>query len=103
MDVEPTLQDVLDAAVLYGVPRKKAEQFFYHYDSVDWVTGSGQKIKRWKSKLVEWKLNKYRFDKSDMNPVTFTKTCCVCGKEAAFVVSGKGYCSREHRIQKLGW
>jgi len=32
-----------------------------------------------------------------------SKLKCFCGKEATLVVSGQGYCTKKHRVEKLGW
>jgi hypothetical protein len=37
-----------------GIDKNYCERFFNHYESIGWVTGTGQKIKNWKLIFKNW-------------------------------------------------
>ena len=57
--VPPTLQEVEDFFSGLGVidALDKAQQFYFHYDSLGWHTSSGAAIWRWDSLANKWLLN----------------------------------------------
>jgi hypothetical protein len=57
--VPPTLQEVEDFFSGLGVidALEKAQQFYFHYDSLGWHTSSGAAIWRWDSLANKWLLN----------------------------------------------
>ena len=57
--VPPTLQEVEDFYSGLGVvdAEEKAQQFYFHYDSLGWHTASGAVIWRWDSLANKWLLN----------------------------------------------
>lgn len=57
--VPPTLQEVEDFFSGLGVidALEKAQQFYFHYDSLGWHTASGAAIWRWDSLANKWLLN----------------------------------------------
>lgn len=57
--VPPTLQEVEDFFSGLGVidAFEKAQQFYFHYDSLGWHTSSGAAIWRWDSLANKWLLN----------------------------------------------
>ena len=55
VEVEPPdMEDVVIHFIAQGVPREVAETFYYHYDSLGWITNSGVKVKRWQSLANKW-------------------------------------------------
>ena len=54
MSDAPTLQEVIDFAKLLQLDEEDARQCFLHYDSQDWITGNGAKIRNWQSKVQSW-------------------------------------------------
>lgn len=55
VEVEPPdMEDVVIHFIEQGVPREVAETFYYHYDSLGWMTNSGVKVKRWQSLANKW-------------------------------------------------
>lgn len=57
--VPPTLQEVEDFFSGIGAvdAEEKAQQFYFHYDSLGWHTASGAVIWRWDSLANKWLLN----------------------------------------------
>lgn len=57
--VPPTLQEVEDFFSGLGIlnAEEKAQQFYFHYDSLGWHTASGAMIWRWDSLANKWLLN----------------------------------------------
>jgi len=43
-------------ATKIGLPEREAEKFFNYFESKGWKVG-GEKMKRWRSALANWKLN----------------------------------------------
>ena len=58
----PTLQEVYDYIKPIGYDDEDARDFYYHYDAVGWVTGTGQPVKRWKSCALRYLEKKYKKD-----------------------------------------
>lgn len=56
----PTLEEVRELFRSRGLPDDEAERFFYYYDAQDWVTSSGQKIKRLDSMVNRWLTNNHK-------------------------------------------
>lgn len=55
VEVEPPdMEDVVRHFIRQGVSREVAETFYYHYDSLGWMTNSGVKVKRWQSLANKW-------------------------------------------------
>lgn len=51
----PTLSDILSYAKEKGVlDEEYCKNFFNHYESIGWVNGTGQKIKKWKLIFDNW-------------------------------------------------
>ena len=67
--IPPTLQEVEDFFSGLGVvdAREKAQQFFFHYDSLGWHTASGAVIWRWDSLANKWLLNDKQKDQQHEN------------------------------------
>lgn len=57
--IPPTLQEVEDFFSGLGIlnAEEKAQQFFFHYDSLGWHTATGAVIWRWDSLANKWLLN----------------------------------------------
>lgn len=47
--------------------RPTAEQFYSHYDSQHWITGSGIPIRNWKAKLKEWCSKQTQKEQKELN------------------------------------
>lgn len=60
----PDESDVLDIAQKLGIPRSIAFEFFYHYESQGWVSGSGMSVTNWVAKLQVWWQKELRKDPS---------------------------------------
>lgn len=60
--VPPTLQEVEDYFKGLGVvdAETRAQQFFFHYDSLGWHTATGAVVHRWDSLANKWILNDKR-------------------------------------------
>lgn len=56
----PTMEEVRELFRSRGLPDDEAERFFYYYDAQDWVTSSGQKIKRLDSMVNRWLTNNHK-------------------------------------------
>lgn len=55
METEPPdLDDVITHFVSQGVSGDVARTFYYHYDSLGWMTNSGVRVKRWQSLANKW-------------------------------------------------
>ena len=50
----PTLEQVLTYFLDRDYPKDEAEQFFNHYEALDWFNGNGMKITNWKAKAENW-------------------------------------------------
>lgn len=50
----PDLDDVITHFVSQGVSGDVARTFYYHYDSLGWMTNSGVRVKRWESLANKW-------------------------------------------------
>lgn len=50
----PDIEEVAAHFLAQKVPRDVAETFYYHYDSLGWMTNSGVKVKRWQSLANKW-------------------------------------------------
>lgn len=50
----PDIEEVVSHFLAQGVPRDVAEIFFYHYDSLGWITSNGVRVKRWQSLANKW-------------------------------------------------
>lgn len=57
--VPPTLQEVEDYFNTLGIcdAESRAQQFFFHYDSLGWHTATGAVVHRWDSLANKWLLN----------------------------------------------
>ena len=57
--VPPTLQEVEDYFNTLGIcdAESRAQQFFFHYDSLGWHTATGAAVHRWDSLANKWLLN----------------------------------------------
>lgn len=56
----PTMEEVRELFRSRGLSDDEAERFFYYYDAQDWVTSSGQKIKRLDSMVNRWLTNNHK-------------------------------------------
>lgn len=55
MEAEPPdMDDVIMHFVSQGVSGDVARTFYYHYDSLGWMTNSGVRVKRWQSLANKW-------------------------------------------------
>lgn len=55
MEAEPPdMNDVIKHFVSQGVSGDVARTFYYHYDSLGWMTNSGVRVKRWQSLANKW-------------------------------------------------
>jgi hypothetical protein len=50
----PDMDDVITHFVSQGVSGDVARTFYYHYDSLGWMTNSGVRVKRWESLANKW-------------------------------------------------
>lgn len=50
----PDMDDVLAHFISQGVSTDIARTFYYHYDSLGWMTNSGVRVKRWESLANKW-------------------------------------------------
>ena len=50
----PTLELISSYGAELGIDKNYCERFFNHYESIGWVTGTGQKIKNWKLIFKNW-------------------------------------------------
>lgn len=50
----PDMVDVVNHFRAQGVDKEQAEMFYYHYDSLGWITSNGVKVKRWQSLANKW-------------------------------------------------
>lgn len=50
----PTLETVIEYGSNLNIDSKYCEKFYNHYESIGWVTGTGQKIKNWKLIFKNW-------------------------------------------------
>jgi hypothetical protein len=50
----PTLELISSYGADLGIDKNYCERFFNHYESIGWVTGTGQKIKNWKLIFKNW-------------------------------------------------
>jgi phage replication O-like protein O len=64
---EPTLQRVLLHAKKAGVPAAVAEKFYWHYDAEGWKV-NGRPLKRWQSKLQQWKVSQHKYSNGETTP-----------------------------------
>lgn len=53
----PTQEQVLVYFTERDYPQDEAEQFFNHYEALDWFNGNGMKITNWKAKAESWHKN----------------------------------------------
>ena len=51
----PTLSEVRARASQIGLPDTEAENFFHHYEAINWVSGAGIPVTNWQSKLIGWR------------------------------------------------
>lgn len=95
--IDVKLDDVFEFAELHGIPKDRAEIFFYHYDAVDWVSGAGFKIVKWQSKLMEWWKTGGRFERGERMKTKLYplpgKTCSQqsCRMPAVYKNTGGSY------------
>ena len=110
--MKPTLEQVLDAADMQGVPKETAEQFFLHYSAQDWIRGNGLQITNWRTLLTLWHRDVHGLTAKAKTNKGFKKpyekpdrTCAGCGKKGKDfnVVSSQAFCSSECRKKILGW
>jgi hypothetical protein len=50
----PDMDDVITHFISQGVSGDVARTFYYHYDSLGWMTNSGVRVKRWESLANKW-------------------------------------------------
>ncbi|MCC5942987.1 MAG: DUF4373 domain-containing protein [Balneolaceae bacterium] len=50
----PTLDDILNFFTGHGGDKAKARKFYNHYNSLDWETTNGRRIKNWKARAKMW-------------------------------------------------
>jgi hypothetical protein len=50
----PDMDDVITHFISQGVSGDIARTFYYHYDSLGWMTNSGVRVKRWESLANKW-------------------------------------------------
>lgn len=53
--ISPSIEEVQAVAARAGLPPDQAEAFFHHFEAQGWVTGTGQPIMNWQSKLAGWR------------------------------------------------
>lgn len=54
-NIAPTLPEIINYALDLGIDNQEyCETFYNHYESIDWVNGTGQKIKNWKLVFKNW-------------------------------------------------
>ena len=80
----PTLEDVRVIFKARGLSDDEAERFFYYYDAQDWVTSSGQKIKRLDSMVNRWLTNNHK-DRKDGNDTG--SSAQIRAQEAAKIIA----------------
>lgn len=68
----PTLQEVEDFFSGLGIlnAEEKAQQFFFHYDSLGWHTATGAVIWRWDSLANKWLLNDKQKEQQNENSIS---------------------------------
>jgi uncharacterized protein YdaU (DUF1376 family) len=57
--------DILEYFSSKGYPREEGEEFFNHYQSQGWVTGSGMGIVNWKLKAENWHKEQIKREKKN--------------------------------------
>lgn len=67
--IPPTLQEVEDFFSGLGIlnAEERAQQFFFHYDSLGWHTATGAVIWRWDSLANKWLLNDKQKEQQNEN------------------------------------
>lgn len=57
----PTIEHVLQYAIVHSIPEKVAKEFFWHYDGMGWEDKHGKPIKNWISWLNKWQSREAQF------------------------------------------
>lgn len=52
--VPPTLQQVIDYAIIRNQSDELAKKFFDYYDAGNWRDAKGNQVKNWKQKFITW-------------------------------------------------
>lgn len=61
--LRPVLHEIVNYGEMFEISKEQCEQFYWHYESVDWTLPNGSLIRNWKAKLQQWKLQNKIYDK----------------------------------------
>lgn len=59
----PSIEEVEEHFISQNIPKDVADMFYYHYDSLGWMTNNGVRVKRWQSLANKW-ITKERKEKN---------------------------------------
>lgn len=61
--LRPVFHEIVKYGEMFGYSADLCEQFYWHYEAVDWTLPNGSLIRNWRAKLRQWALQNRVYDK----------------------------------------